>query len=246
MLLAALLAVGCSPDQGTGFQPESMADREPTAMIELPNGVTLPESFGANPYLRDLFLEKVAYFASLPPMNGGVAFVGDSLNDFAPWDRAFPMVRIRNFGISGDTTVVLQSRLGQIIDARPDAVFWMIGTNDLGNDRRPVSEIAGHTASMLDELVAGLPGTQVVVQSILPREPILNDSIVDLNQRLQALAEERGLLYLDLHSRFLAPGGRLNPALTHDGVHLNGQGYALWASLIDHLVRTGKVDSIQP
>jgi lysophospholipase L1-like esterase len=236
-MAVALLVVSCGAEPlPEDAQPERGRAMAVNAMPGAP-GVTMPESFGANPSLPGLFRQKVRYFAQLPPMNGGVAFVGDSLTDFAPWPQLFPGIDQRNFGISGDTTAVLLHRLAQVIDAQPAKVFLLIGTNDLGNDRRGPAEITGNIGVMLGQLGAGLPDAEIYLQSVLPRETALNPWVLQLNEFLRSLAAERKVHFVDLYAAFVVPPGRLDPAATMDGVHLNGPGYERWRAQIEALVR---------
>jgi len=195
-------------------------------------GVTMPDAKDfMHPWDVETYIERVTEFAGLPVMNDGDAFVGDSLTDYGRWAEAYPALRVRNFGIAGDTTVGLQHRLQQVIDAKPSAVYLMIGTNDLEFGRTP-AQIAANIEDMLDRLHAGLPGATVYVQSILPRQPEYAGRVVALNALLKAAAEKRGLTYIDLYSHFVADG-RLDPKLSLNELHLAGEGYARWRSVLN-------------
>jgi lysophospholipase L1-like esterase len=74
------------------------------------------------------------------------------------------------------------------------------------------------------------------VQALLPIDVsvwgvAVQHKVVATNQLLAALAGELGLEWLDLHALFLRDG-RLDPACTHDGLHLNAAGYRRWAEAI--------------
>ena len=204
-------------------------------------GVTMPDAKDfLHPWDISTYVMRVTLFGTLPAMNGGVAFVGDSLTDVGRWPEAYPNLRVRNFGIFGDTTVGLQHRISQVVDAKPSTVFLMIGTNDIEYGRTP-EQIVANIDVILDRLASGLPGAKVFVESLLPRQPEFNDRIVAVNALLKADVAKRGLTYIDLYSHFVAEGGRLDPTLSSDDIHLSGQGYTLWRSLIRDDVSVGVV-----
>lgn len=203
------------------------AERPSTASV----GVTMPD---AKDFLHawdiPTYVMRVTLFGTLPAMNGGVAFVGDSLTDVGRWSEAYPELRVRNFGIFGDTTVGLEHRISQVVDAKPATVFLMIGTNDIEYGRTPEAIVA-NIDDIVSRLVSGLPGVKLYVESLLPRQPEFNDKVVAVNALLKADAQKRGLTYIDLYSHFVTDG-RLDPKLTSDDIHLSGQGYERWRELL--------------
>jgi lysophospholipase L1-like esterase len=167
----------------------------------------------------------------LPPLNGGVAFVGDSLTDWARWNEMFPDQKVRNFGIAGDTTVGLQHRLSQVTDAKPAKIFLMIGTNDVEFSRIPPEGIVANIQDMLVRLKAGLPGTKVYVESLLPREPKWDEKVRTVNALLKPVAVKYADAYIDLYPLFVKDG-RLDPHYTVDDIHMAGEGYVRWSDAI--------------
>lgn len=228
MLLAAAPAFAQDADP--------FADRRPTTEAV---GVTMPADFAPIEWLNRHYAERVTMFAHLPPMNGGVAFVGDSITDAGRWADAWPGLTVRNFGIGGDTTWGLAARADQVVAARPERIFLLIGTNDLANWSRSPEQVAEGVAGLLDLWAAELPDTIVFVQSVLPRQPEFHERITELNDRLRDLAAEKGATFVDIHPAFVVEGGRIDPAVTLDDLHLTGEGYARWRGLIDACV-TGR------
>ena len=110
-------------------------------------------------------------------------------------------------------------------------------TNDLALLRSP-DEVVANYARILDRIAGDSPKTRVYIQSILPTDDALhttrkNGDIWQINRELEAMARERGLVYIDLFSHFAGPDGRLDTAYSLDGLHLNGAGYLLWKELIE-------------
>lgn len=209
--------------------------RAPTTTAEI--GIAIPD--GASEWLVGHYTERVLLFHNTyaQPMNGGVAFVGDSITEGGDWAAAFPGLETRNYGIGGDTTVGLDNRFAQIVAARPAKVFLLIGTNDLNNDHRPPAEIVANTGRLLDRFARELPGTRVYVQSVLPREPRNAGGVREINDGLRRITAARGVAYVDIYTPFMVEGGILDPAVTYDQLHLNGAGYDRWRTLMDPLVR---------
>lgn len=183
------------------------------------------------------YVARVTQFAGLPVMNGGVAFVGDSLTDFGRWSDAWPSLTIRNFGIVGDTTLGLENRIGQVVRAKPDRIFLLIGTNDIEYGR-PLPEIAANIDHIVARLQLELPRSKIFLESVLPRQPQYAEQVRTLNGLIKKVAEAHKIPFINLYPHFVVEGGRLDPALTLDDIHLAGKGYARWRSLIQDYVYT--------
>ncbi|MDE2184759.1 MAG: hypothetical protein KGJ78_17225 [Alphaproteobacteria bacterium] len=237
LLVAVLPLGGCAwvHDQFSATPPavsapvvDPFADIRPsTASV----GVVMTERRDfMHPWDVPTYIMRVTLFGTLPAMNGGIAFVGDSLTDWGRWSEAYPGDRVRNFGIAGDTTVGLEHRLSQVIEARPATIFLMIGTNDVEFGRAP-QQIAGNVADILDRLHAGLPAATIYLESLLPRLPEFAAKVQAVNALFKEIADKRGLTYIDLYPHFVA-NGRLDPRLTSDDIHVSGQGYARWREIL--------------
>jgi len=201
-------------------------------------GLQAPASFADNPRVITHYEARTALFADYPPLDGGVAFVGDSLTEGGDWAALFPGMAVRNYGISGDRAEGVLARHAQIVAARPGRILLMIGTNNLSRGVSPAAVDADVSAT-LDHFRAALPGTQLVVQSVLPRQPQFDAAIRELNTLLRRTAARHGAAFVDLHPAFAVDGGRLDPAVTGDELHLTSVGYARWAGLIERCAREG-------
>jgi len=80
--------------------------------------VGLPASYKDHP-LYNIYAERVSMFATLPRLDGGIAFVGDSLTDEGRWAEHYHDLRVANLGISGDNSEVLSYRAAQVVQLRP-------------------------------------------------------------------------------------------------------------------------------
>lgn len=158
-----------------------------------------------------------------------IAFVGDSITEGGDWAAWFPDATTGNFGVSGDTTDNVLMRLGPIVEADPDEVLLLIGTNDLGT-RQSVEHLVRNIQSILIELRRELPGTRMLVQSILPRGREFAERIQEANIHLRQFAATVHAQYLDLWLTFAGADGEIDPAYSDDRLHLTAAGYEAWLS----------------
>jgi lysophospholipase L1-like esterase len=241
ILAAGLIgaAGGCSTmvqgQSPVAASPAPVAPVDPYAAVRPATssvGVVMPTlSDFPHPWDITTYVLRVTQFGVMPPLNGGVAFVGDSLTDSMRWNEMFPNIRSRNFGISGDTTVGLKARINQVVIAKPAKVILLIGTNDVEFSRYSVTEIVANIDDCIATLQKGVPGVKIVVEGLLPRQPQYDEKVRTVNALIKAAAEKRGLPYVDLYSHFVV-NGRLDPSLTPDDIHISGQGYLIWRDLI--------------
>ena len=86
------------------------------------------------------------------------------------------------------------------------------------------------------------PETKLYLQSLLPFNESFGryknlagktDMVPEINARLEALAKEKGIAYIDLFPLFTEKGTNiLRSELTGDGLHLNEDGYKIWVKAI--------------
>lgn len=205
-------------------------------------------SFLQTPEMRATFMYDSPYyrlrkshFKILSQSEADIVFLGDSLTDIGEWQELFKNARIKNRGISGDTTKGILNRIDEVIDSQPQKIFIMIGINDLTKGSS-VDETFNNYQNILSIFQKENPKTKVFVQSVLPvnnqKHPNIgaNNKIIDLNNRLKDLAKKISFNYIDLFSDFLDSDNQLDAQYTTDGIHLNGQGYLLWKGLIEQEV----------
>jgi hexosaminidase len=186
------------------------------------------------------YRQRTEHFNSLPKKQHQVVFVGNSITDGAEWGELFEDPNIQNRGISGDVTSGVISRLPELMKTSPKKMFLLIGVNDLSRGTG-VDSIFKNIGLIARYVKQECPGTALYVQSLLP----VNDSfkafpshtnkatsIQQLNLRLNRNAMAYGYTYLDFYQYFTNEQGKLDPKFTNDGLHLRGEGYALWKHLL--------------
>lgn len=188
--------------------------------------------------------QRVTLFKALPQTKGDVIFVGNSITDGSEWDELFGDGKLKNRGISGDITAGVIHRIDEVANRKPAKVFLIIGTNDLARNISPDS-VLKNIFIITDYLKQQTPGTKIFVQSILPVNNIYGmfnghtgkgKEILHVNTALQAKAQQKNYTYIDLYTPFSDVAGKMNPALSNDGLHLKGEAYLLWKHIIQPYV----------
>ncbi|MEM7235199.1 MAG: platelet-activating factor acetylhydrolase IB subunit, partial [Planctomycetota bacterium] len=155
------------------------------------------------------------------------------------WDEYYAKRNAFNIGFSGDRTEHVLWRLahGAVDGIAPKVAVVMIGTNNTGQRRDPADETAAGVAAIVKDLRKRLPTTKVLLLAIFPRSPRahdeqrkLNDAI---NERIQKLADEKAVFYLDINSSFLDGNGTLTKEIMPDYLHPHEKGYGIWANAME-------------
>lgn len=171
-----------------------------------------------------------------------IVMLGNSLTEGGgDWGKRLEKANVINRGISGDEVMGVYDRLHQILPGKPAKLFLLIGVNDVSHDLSTDS-IVGLIDKTLTRIQKESPKTKVYLQSLLP----INESfgrykrltgktyqIPEINARLEALAKEKKIDFIDLYPLFIEKGTNvLRKELTNDGLHLNEEGYGIWVKAI--------------
>lgn len=162
--------------------------------------------------------------------------LGDSISLWFPPDYLPPDRIWLNQGISGETSSGLLRRLSLLDRTQPEAIFVMIGINDLLKGVKD-RELLENQRKIIRDLRWIHPQAALIVHSILPHSgpsatwegrsrllTLSNDRIRVLNRELKAIAQEEGVHFLDLQPLFTDENGYLRRNLSTDGLHLNREG----------------------
>lgn len=158
-----------------------------------------------------------------------VVFLGDSLTQGGDWSAWFPDLNALNFGIGGNTSEDVLARLDAVVAAQPDEIVLLVGTNDFGL-RRNVETLVRNVQSILVDLRRDLPGSRMLVQSVMPRGREFADRIREANIHLRQFSATVHAQFLDLWPAMALEDGELNPVFSEDRLHLNDAGYEAWLS----------------
>jgi len=242
---ALLLSWGRSPLPQPSLLPLSAAPAasvspQPTGSGESPSSVLGERHQLTYQQWVDQLRQEAKVAATQKPKRLTV-LAGDSISLWFPQELLPTERSWLNQGISGETSAGLLKRLSLFDETAPEAIFLMIGINDLikGVDDKTLLD---HQGKIIRDLKTHHSKSQIVVQSILPhggdqvkwegRDRLLAipaSRIHDLNRELEGIARQEGVYFLDLESLFADAEGNLKPNLTTDGLHLNPEGYQIWS-----------------
>lgn len=214
----------------------------------VPESVPASEWKGASfsPKQYELWRVLLRREASLIKKKPVVLMLGDSLTFWLPPQLVTPRNGYANFGIAGDTTVRMLTRLHDYRELMPSGILLLIGINDflfLDNGQtfpQKSAAIVKRTSALLLGLGSQFSNTQIGLISLLPTNGsrIPNQIILRHNLALKQLsAKFPHVTFLDVHHELAKTSkdriSYLDPALTTDGLHLNFQGYRVLVNAID-------------
>lgn len=196
-----------------------------------------PRSYFAHYYKRFLqFMDEPAITSK------DIVMLGNSLTEGGgDWGKRLGKDNVINRGISGDEVMGVYDRLHQILPGKPAKLFLLIGVNDVSHDLSTDS-IVYRIDQTLTRIQKESPETKVYLQSLLPINESFNRykrltnktyQIPEINARLETLAKEKKITFINLYPLFTEKGTNvLKKELTYDGLHLNDEGYKVWVDAI--------------
>jgi len=168
-----------------------------------------------------------------------VCFFGHSQIEMSDFQQFFPDKKIVTLGYPGDNVIGMLHRVDQIKCVRPDKIFLMCGVNSLG---MPDTVFQKKYALLVDSIRCAAPGARLYVFNILPeRDGItgqkhMNAKICDRNHFIESFSIENGIVCIDLFSAFVDSDTCLRREYSIDGLHINDDGYKLWADIIKEYI----------
>ncbi|MDJ0700060.1 MAG: platelet-activating factor acetylhydrolase IB subunit [Woeseiaceae bacterium] len=178
-----------------------------------------------------------------------LVFVGDSITHgwedegVDVWQEYYQGRNALNLGFSGDRTEHVLWRLenGAVDGMSPSLVVLMIGTNNTGHRMDPAVYTAEGIERVVGELRERLPGTQVLVLGIFPRQysPYneMRKRTEEINQLISPLGDGQTVHFLDISQVFLREDATLREDLMPDLLHLNPAGYRVWAEAMEPTIK---------
>lgn len=180
------------------------------------------------------------HFATLVPAEGSTVFIGNSITNMHEWREAFGGGNILNRGISGAYSEEVLENLESYIINRPEKVFLMIGTNDLGTNG---INVPAHPYQRICKIVNRIrresPTTEIYVQSLLPSTSGLRtaEKVKNTNALIRDFCEKENITYIDLYQLMVSSDGETMPSdYSFDNLHCAAQGYSVWCKAIEEQV----------
>jgi lysophospholipase L1-like esterase len=196
-----------------------------------------------------------------------VYFVGDSITrrwgalDYpallAHWRETFFGWNAANFAWGGDRTQHILWRLdnGELDGPTPRVIVVQAGANNIGNrpgDNARADDIARGIKAIVDRCRTKVPGAVVVLTAVFPRgDPALLPEIARINTTIAGFADGTAVRFLNINAGLAGPDGTMLESVSDDGLHLNLNGYRVWAAgltpiLSDVLGPRAAVDQAPP
>jgi len=184
---------------------------------------------------------KVDQFRAYKNSKKDIIFLGNSITAGVDWTELLDRGDVKNRGISGDITYGVLERLAEVTEGQPAKVFILIGINDISRNI-PDSLIIANHRKMVQRIKRESPRTKIYFQTLLPVNNEFtqfknhynkDEHILAVNAAIKALAATEKITVIDLYSAFLSPEKKLEKKYTVDGLHLNAEGYKVWASVLE-------------
>lgn len=193
-------------------------------------------------YANWYYLQRMEYFAKTPIPENAIVFLGNSITERGEWqeilaDSKYPII---NRGIGGDNSFGILARMDEIVKAKPKAIYLMDGINDQFRNLPHDVSIYNYRR-IIRKIKQASPKTKIYLESALPINETLttepytkgkNIRVPALNQKLEKLAQEEGIAYVDICPLFQDENGVLKPAFTMDGIHLKASAYIDWVNFL--------------
>ena len=181
-----------------------------------------------------------------PPSSGGVLFIGSS--SIRKWDSLsedFPNKNVINRGFGGSKIPDSIHFFERIVQPyKPSVIVLYAGDNDIGG---------GHTAQQVfdnfkvfSNLVAKrLPEAKLVFIAIKPSVTRwgLALEMHEANREIEKYSKRQShISYANIWNPMLSDEGKPRPELfIADGLHLNAEGYKIWARVVNEKLRIANI-----
>lgn len=172
-----------------------------------------------------------------PPPHDAVLFIGSS--SIRKWTNAptqFPEHHIINRGFGGShlsDSVAFVERI--VLPYRPRVVLLYAGDNDIAAGKSP-EEVVADFKTFVAKIHAALPETRITFLAIKPSPSRMKffEQTKSANRLIREfIAGNPNLDYVDVFTPMLAADGQPRAELfVSDRLHLNDDGYKLWAGIV--------------
>lgn len=203
----------------------------------LPDSVYPPDTLAIayhSAWTKTHYPERIREFKKAPLQKDDIVFLGNSITEQGgDWGKRLGWQAAKNRGISGDVTEGVLKRLGELMYVKTKAVFLLIGINDIFNNATTPQYVADNILAIAKAIRKGSPQTTFYVQTILPTTTAsIKEKIEQTNARLKKKAGRKTYKLIDTHVLFADVRDGMKKEYTKDGVHLNEDGYTLWADYL--------------
>lgn len=149
------------------------------------------------------------------------------------WDSYFADKKVANFGIGSDRTQHLLYRLqnGNLENISPQYIVLMIGTNNATSNHTPYEIFLG-TEAIIQTIQKLCPNTTILLYDIFPRirgGEVAQARCRQANELTDALCDGEKVIRCSINSQLNGEDGKPRTDIFFDGIHINEDGYEIWA-----------------
>ncbi len=212
------------------------------SMVSNAVAASIRDEKGPAPYTEHYYKRFMQFMDEPAITDKDIVMLGNSLTENGgDWSARLGKKNVRNRGIIGDEIKGVYDRLHQILPGHPAKLFLLTGVNDVSHDLTTDSIISLMDMT-IDRIQRESPDTKLYLQSLLPINESFGrykkltgktDMIPEINARLETLAKEKKITYINLFPLFTdGDTNILRADLSTDGLHLNEEGYKIWVKAI--------------
>ncbi len=158
----------------------------------------------------------------------------------AHWQKHFHGWNAANFAWGGDTThnILWRLRNGELEGVTPKVIVLQAGANDLPwrgpTDQDKAEEVFNGISAIVAEFQQRAPRATIILTAVFPRTQNLEltPTIRKINVRIESLADEERIRFLNFNDRLADSDGRWLPGMSSDGLHLEEPAYEIWAQAL--------------
>jgi lysophospholipase L1-like esterase len=192
------------------------------------------------------------FFDSYKTTQADIIMFGNSLTAGVNWSELLGRANVVGRGIPSDVLQGYYSRLNQVLRLKPKIIFILGGLNDIYN-WTSVEEIYAYYVKVLQKIKEEKITPVIQSTTYAGKEwakswggtPEVNAGrnveVDKLNKMLWDYAQKNKIDYIDLNSKMSTRDRFLRPELTWDGVHLNAEGYKIWAREVEKVLKKNKL-----
>jgi lysophospholipase L1-like esterase len=174
--------------------------------------------------------------AKSPPKAGGILFIGSSSIRGWKLGEFFSDLSVINRGFGGSQIVDSTQFAERIVfPYKPKTIVLYAGDNDVAAGKSP-KQVAADYGAFVAKVQAALPNTKIVYIAIKPsiKRWALVEKMREANRLIRTATEKDSLqAFVDIDKPMIGADGRPRKELfLKDGLHLNADGYKLWAKLV--------------
>ena len=182
--------------------------------------------------------------ADIAPQQATI-FFGDSITELCPIQEIYADyieetgIAMLNRGISAETTETMLERIEEnVLILKPRNLVMLMGVNDLA-ENTSYDEIVNNIQKMIQLTKQKSPQTNIILQAVYPinvsdRTSFYqqfqigdrsNDEINELNEKLEQMAQEENITFLNVNHLLTDEKQELKAEYTADGLHPTIEGY---------------------